>query len=125
MNWKLIGLAAVINAIITVFLTMIFLPISFIGPVIGGFFASYLSKGYEDYEDIDVKDGAVLGAVSGLIGGLILTSLLIWFGTINSILEVFITNNPIILGYAILQVTTVLSFIFGLVGGVIGVMIKK
>ena len=125
MNWKLIGLAAVINAIITVFLTMILVPISFIGPIIGGFLASYLSEGYEDYEGMDVKDGAVLGAISGLIGGLTITLLLIWFGTVNSILEVFTTNNPIILGYAILQLTTVLSFIFGLIGGVIGVMVKK
>jgi len=125
MNWKLIGMTAVINAVITILLTIIYLPLSIIGPLIGGFLASYLSSGYEDYEVIDLKDGAVLGAFSGLIGGLILTVLFMIFGSLNPLLEVFIGSNTILLGYVILQITVISSFILGLVGGVIGVLCKN
>lgn len=125
MNWKLIGLGALVNAIITVLLIMIYLPISFVGPIIGGFLASYLSKGYENYVTMDLKDGAVIGAISGLIGGLIMTLLLIWFGSLNTTIGGIIGGNAFLLAYAILQITTVSSFILGLLGGVGGVVIKN
>ncbi|MTK63352.1 MAG: hypothetical protein F8N15_02175 [Methanobacterium sp.] len=125
MNWKLLGLAAFVNAILTVVITIIYLPLSFIGPIIGGFLASYLSRGYEDYSGLDWKDGAVVGAISGLVGGLILTLLFILLGTWNATLESFIGDNLILVYYVILQVTVIISFILGLVGGVLGVTIKK
>ncbi len=125
MNWKLLGLAAIVNAILTVIISPIYLPLFFIGPFTGGFLASYLSKGYEDYFGMDWKDGAVVGAISGLIGGLILTLLFIGLGTWNAALESFIGNNLILLYYVILQVTVILSFVLGLVGGVIGAAIKN
>ena len=125
MNWKLIGMTAVINAAITILLTIIYLPLSIIGPLIGGFLASYFSSGYEDYGVIDLKDGAVLGAFSGLIGGLILTVLFMIFGSLNPFLEGFIGSNTILVGYAILQITVISSFILGLFGGIIGVLCKN
>lgn len=125
MNWKLIGIAAALNVIISLFLTVVYLPLTIIGPIIGGFIASYFSSGYEDYEIMDFKDGAVVGAVSGLIGGLILTLLFISFGSLNPVLEVFTGSNTLILGYATLQFTTISSFILGLIGGVLGVIVKS
>jgi len=125
MNWKLVGAGAIVNVMLTVLLTMIYIPLSFIGPVTGGFIVSYFSKGYEDYYCMDWKDGAVLGAISGLIGGLILTLLFIWLGTFNLILEGFIGTNATIISYSILQVTTLTSFILGLIGGIGGVLVKK
>lgn len=125
MKWKLMGVTAVINAVITILLIIIYLPLSIIGPLIGGFLTSYLSNGYEDYEVMDLKDGAVLGAFSGLFGGLILTVLFMIFGSLNPFLEVFIGSNTLVLGYAILQITVISSFILGLVGGVIGVLCKN
>lgn len=125
MNWKLLGLGACVNAILTCIITIIYLPLTFIGPVTGGFLVSYLSNGYEEYNGIDLKDGAVVGAISGLIGGLILALLFILLGTWNAVLEHYTGDNIILLSYVILQVTVLLSFILGLVGGVIGVAIKK
>ena len=125
MNWKLVGIGSLVNVILTIFLTVIYLPLSFIGPITGGFMVSYFSKGYEDYQGVDWKDGAVVGAISGLIGGLILTLLFIGLGTFNMNLEELIGNNATLMGYAILQVTTLISFILGLVGGIVGVAFKN
>jgi len=125
MNWKLVGIGSLVNVILTIFLTVIYFPLSFIGPITGGFMVSYFSKGYEDYQGVDWKDGAVVGAISGLIGGLILTLLFIGLGTFNMNLEELIGNNATLMGYAILQVTTLISFILGLVGGIVGVVVKN
>jgi hypothetical protein len=38
-----------------------------LAPFIGGFLTSYLSKGYENYDHVDEKDGVSCRAVSGLI----------------------------------------------------------
>jgi hypothetical protein len=130
MDLKVIGLGALINVALTVLLTYIFLPIVFIGPLFGGFLSSYLSKGYEDYDKMDRKDGAVVGAISGLIGGLIISLLFILgIGNIDTTIGL-ISNNPeitsiIIRGLIIINVTVDLSLILGIIGGVIGVIIKR
>ncbi len=131
MDWKIIGLGALINTVLTVTLSYIFFPLIFIGPIIGGFLSSYPSKGFEDYDKIDKKDGAVVGAISGLIGGLIISLLFILgFGNLGTIIGSVSSNmelitGSVIRGLIILNVTVDLSLILGLIGGVIGVVIKK
>ena len=128
MEWKVIGLSAFINAVLTTLLSIYMLPFIFAGPLIGGFLAAYLSQGYEDYALMDKKDGAVLGAVSGLLGGFIITLFFILgFGTIGVVIKSVIGNignNPIILAYIILQLSVIMSFIFGLLGGIVGIFVK-
>ncbi len=131
MNWKIIGPSALINAVLTIILSIVFLPLSFLGPIIGGFLASYFSKGYEDYEGMDEKDGAVVGAISGLAGGLIVALLfIIGVGDISAVTGFLsskigaLTGGAIITGYIILELSVVASFILGLVGGIIGVVVK-
>ena len=131
MDWKIIGLSALINAFITIVLSLLFFPIFFLGPLIGGFLASYLSKGYEDYDKMDEKDGAVLGAISGLVGGVIISLLFILgIGDISAIIGLISTKIAftgyfaLITGYIIFQVSVFISFIFGLIGGVVGVIVK-
>jgi len=128
MEWKVIGLSALINAVLTTLLSIYMLPFIFAGPLIGGFLAAYLSQGYEDYALMDKKDGAVLGAVSGLLGGFIITLFFILgFGTIGVVIKSVIGNignNPIILAYIILQLSVIMSFIFGLLGGIVGIFVK-
>jgi len=131
MDWKIIGISAISNAALTIVLSLIFFPLLFLGPLTGGFLASYLSRGYEYYDKMDKKDGAVVGSVSGLIGGLIIGLLFILgIGDIEVIINPIssqlgeIGNNTIVMGYIILQLSIVMSFVLGLIGGVIGVSQK-
>jgi len=133
MDWKIIGLSALINTFITTVLSLIFFPLFFLGPLIGGFLASYLSKGYEDYDKMDEKDGAVVGAISGLIGGVLITILFILgIGDISTIIELISTQLGAFTGYftlitvyIIFQFSLFIGFIFGLIGGVMGVLVKR
>jgi len=131
MNWKIIGLSALVNTVLTIILSLIFFPLFFLGPLSAGFLASYLSKGYEDYDKMDEKDGAVVGAVSGLIGGIVIGLLFILgFGDINAITGLIstkigiINHITLITGYIIFQFSVIISFILGLVGGIVGVIAK-
>jgi hypothetical protein len=125
MDWKIIGLSALINTALTIVLSLIFFPLLFLGPLTGGFLSSYLNKGYEDYDKMDEKDGMVVGAISGLIGGLIIGLLFIsGFGDINAIIGT-IAGNTLITGYIIIQLSIVISLVLGLLGGAIGVIVKK
>ncbi len=132
MNWKIIGLGATVNIVLTIILSLIFFPLFFLGPLTGGFLASYLSEGYEDYDKMDEKDGAVVGAVSGLIGGIVIGLLFILgIGDINAITGLIPTNIGVLTGhitiiteYIIFQFSVIISFVLGLVGGIIGVAVK-
>jgi hypothetical protein len=132
MDWKIIGISALINAAITSVLSLIFFPLAFLGPIIGGFLASYPSKGFEDYEKMDEKDGAVVGAISGGIGGLIIGLLFILgIGNISAVTGLIssqigtMTGGIFIAGYIIIELAIVVSSFLGLIGGVIGVAVKK
>ena len=132
-EWKIIGLSGLINAVLTIILIIIFFPLFFLGPLTGGFLASYLSHGYEYYEKMDLKDGIVVGATSGIVGGLILTLLLILgFGAITIIIELVsskigITTNAITLiaAYIIFEFSVIISTILGAIGGTIGIIVKR
>lgn len=129
MNWKIITISSLINAALTVGLSVIYLPLLFLGPVVGGFLSSYLSHGFEDYARMDIKDGAVLGAISGIIGGLMVGLLFILgFGDIMDLTSAqlgSITGGMVISGYIIFQISVGLSLVLGLIGGILGVILKK
>lgn len=132
MDWKIIGISALLSVVLTIILSLIWVPLIFLGPLTGGFLASYLSRGYEYYDKMDKKDGAVVGSVSGLIGGLIIGSLfLLGIGDVNVIMKLIssqlgaISNKTLIIGYIILQLSIIISFVLGLIGGILGVSQKK
>lgn len=126
MDLKIIGISALVNAFLTIILSIIFLPLLLLGPFTGGFLASYLSRGYEDYDKMDEKDGMVVGAISGLIGGLIVGILsILGIGDITVILEVISTGSTLINAYIVIQLSLIMSFVLGLVGGVVGVTVKR
>lgn len=127
MDWKIIGIGALVNTALTIILSWIFLPLFFLGPLTGGFLASYLGKGFEDYAEMDEKDGAVVGTISGIIGGLIIGLLLILgLGDVNAIFGLIgETGSFIINAYIIIQLSVIISLVLGLIGGVLGVMVKK
>jgi hypothetical protein len=127
MDWKIIGLGALVNATLTIILSWILFPLFLLGPLIGGFLTSYLSKGFEDYDEMDEKDGAVLGTMSGIIGGLLIGLLLILgFGNISALTGLAeITGSLVITAYIIIQLSVIISLVLGLVGGVLGVIVKN
>ncbi len=127
MDWKTIGIGAIINAALTIILSWIFLPSFFLGPIAGGFITSYLSKGFEDYDEMDEKDGAVVGTMSGIIGGILIGLLLILgLGNISAITGLVSSGMGVIVtAYIIIQLSVIISLILGLIGGVLGVIAKK
>lgn len=125
-DWKIIVLSGFLGAALALILSIIYLPLFFIGSFIGGFLAVYYSRGYEDYYEMDVKDGAVIGVFSGIIGGLI-TGLffLIMPGMIITVIGIINTHfgtfgDSLLAGYLIIQITVVTGMILGTVGGIIG-----
>jgi hypothetical protein len=132
-EWNIIVLSGVINAIISIILVIIFFPLFFLGPLTGGFLASYLSHGYEDYDKMDLKDGFVVGAISGIIGGLIITLILILgFGAVSIIIKLIAIKigiipeaQTIIASYVIFEFSIIISLILGVIGGVTGVIVKE
>lgn len=127
MDWKTIGIGAIVNAVLTIILSWIFLPLFFLGPIAGGFITSYLSKGFEDYEVMDEKDGAVVGTMSGIIGGILIGLLLILgLGDISAFTTLIgETGIFIISAYVIIQLSVIVSLVLGLCGGILGVIVKK
>jgi len=128
MNWKIIGITGLVNAALTIPLSLIAFPLLVLGPLFGGFLASYLSTGYEEYVKIDKKDGAVMGSFSGIIGGIIIAlASILGFGAISNMagsVSNQMGDGVVLTVYLIFQLTLIISFILGLVGGVIGVMVK-
>lgn len=128
MNWKIIGITGLVNAALTIPLSLIAFPLLVLGPLFGGFLASYLSTGYEEYVKMDKKDGAVMGSFSGIIGGLIIAlASILGFGAISNMagsISNQMGDGVVLTVYLIFQLTLIISFILGLVGGVIGVMVK-
>jgi len=131
MDWKIIGISALANAALTVVLSFIYLPLLLLGPLIGGFLSSYFSKGFEDYAKMDKVDGAVVGAISGIIGGVLISLIsVLGFGAISQIMELIysqiagIPGGLVLSGYIIFQIAVIFSLVLGLIGGVVGVVAK-
>ncbi len=130
MDLKIIGLGALINIILTTLLSLFYFPLFFLGPLIGGFLSSYFTEGFENYDKMDEKDGAVVGAISGLIGGIVIALLyIIGFGALNTVLglsaKLGIIGASIIASLIIINISTTVSLLLGLVGGVLTVVFKK
>ncbi|MBI5458745.1 DUF5518 domain-containing protein [Methanobacterium sp.] len=132
-DWKIIGLSGLFNAALTIILIIIFFPLFFLGPLTGGFLASYFSRRYEDYDKMDLKDGAVVGIFSGIIGGLIITLILIMgFEAINTLINLISLKigiipgaNTVVAAYLIFQLSLIISIILGAIGGLIGIKVKR
>jgi len=131
-DWKIIGLSGLVNAAITIVLIILFYPLFFLGPLMGGFLAAYFSQKYEDYTQMDIKDGAIVGTMSGMIGGLIITLILITgFEAINGLINLISLNinlipgvDAVVAAYVILQLSLIISITLGALGGLMGIQAK-
>lgn len=131
-DWKMVGVGSFISAALTIVLSLIFFPLFFLGPVIGGFSATYFNN-TSNFSNMNETDGAVAGLLSGVISGLIIGLLFILgFGAISAIIGLISAyigliagTITLILGVVITVFSIIVSAILGCIGGVIGVILKK
>jgi hypothetical protein len=113
-DWKAVGVGSLINAVLTIVLTISVFPLFFLGPIIGGLVATYIGSG-------ERKDAPVEGALTGIIGGLIIGILFIaGFGALSAIIGLIFAKIGIVAGTITLIVGVFLTVLSILVGGVLG-----
>ncbi|MGC9517330.1 MAG: DUF5518 domain-containing protein [Methanomicrobiales archaeon] len=125
-DWKAIGIGSIITAVFTIVLALAFFPLFFLGPVSGGFITVYLIQERE-------LEGIKNGALSGVIGGLIIGFLsFIGFGAISAIIGLILTEVGIVMGTISAIISVVITImavlicgVLGAVGGAIGESVKK
>jgi len=128
-DWKAVGIGALIIAILTIVLAIFLFPISFLGPIIGGFLTVYLTN--NDIEE--TKDSVVYGAMAGVIGGLIIGILtILGLGAIGALIGIllakigfFIGAVGIIIGLFITIISIFVCGVLGAVGGVLGMVVRE
>lgn len=130
-DWKIIGLFGLFNAVVSVIAVFIFFPLAILGPLAGGFLATYYSRGYDDYYgDIDLKDAMVIGVLSGIIGGLLAGFTLIFATGTVAIFAGFLNTklgalvDSILAGFLILQIFVVVNMVLGALGGLLSFKVK-
>ena len=103
MDLKITELSALVNATLTIVLSIIFFPLLVLGPLTRSCWRFFLAKDIRSYYDkIDEKDGMVVGAISGLIGGLLISLLsILGIGDITAALGVIFTGNTLINTYMV------------------------
>ena len=131
-DWKAIGIGALVNAVLTMVFALILFPLFFLGPVIGGFMATYLSReniGFIGNPTGGAADGAVAGVIGGLVIGLIF---ILGFGALSAIIGLIFTQIgavagtiTLITGLFITFVTVIIGGLFGAIGGVIGLSVRE
>lgn len=125
-DWKAVGVGSVVNAVLSLVLTIAFFPLFFLGPIVGGLLATYIGSG-------EKKDALAEGALTGIIGGLIIGILFIaGFGALSAIIGLIFAKIGILAGAMTLIagvfITVVVMFVgavLGAVGGVIGAEIRE
>lgn len=127
-DWKAIGLGAIINAVLTIVLTLAVFPLFFLGPVIGGFITTYMSEDNVRQVRRNPTEGAADGALSGVIGGLIIGAVfIIGFSALSAIIGlvfqqigIIAGTITIITGLFITLLAVIIGGVLGAIGGVIG-----
>lgn len=125
-DWKAVGVGSLINAVLTIVLTISVFPLFFLGPIVGGLVATYIGRG-------EKKDAPVEGALTGIIGGLIIGILFIaGFGALSAIIGLIFAKiglvagaMTMIAGLFITVVSIFLGGVLGAVGGIIGAEIRE
>lgn len=128
-DWKAVGIGALITAILTIVLAIFIFPISFLGPIIGGFLTIYLMS--DEVEE--TKDSVVYGAMAGVIGGLIIGILtILGLGAIGALIGIllakvglFIGVVGVIIGLFITIISIFICGVLGAVGGVLGMFVRE
>ncbi len=115
-DWKAVGVGSIINAVLTLVLTISFFPLFFLGPIVGGLLATYIGSG-------EKKDAPVEGALTGIIGGLIIGILFIaGFGALSAIIGLLFAKVGLVAGAITVIAGVFITIMVMFLGGVLGAL---
>ncbi len=125
-DWIAIGIGGLVNAVLTVVLALVFFPLFFLGPIIGGFVTVYLMR--DEYES-----GLINGALAGAVGGLIIGILsLFGIGVIAALIAIIASGIGLAVGAVgalIVIFFTILAMlicgVLSAIGGAIGEYVQS
>lgn len=125
-DWISIGIGAVVNAALTIVLALVFFPLFFLGPIIGGFITVYLIR--DEFET-----GIIHGGLAGVLGGLIIGILsLFGVGIVAALVSLFLAELGVALGAVgalfVIFFTVLTMLVCGIlsaIGGAIGEYIQS
>jgi len=125
-DWISIGIGAVVNTVLTIVLALIFFPLFFLGPIIGGFVTVYLIRD-------EFGTGIIHGGLAGVLGGLIIGILsLFGVGIVAALLSLFLAELGVALGAVgalfVIFFTVLTMLVCGVlsaIGGAIGEYIQS
>ena len=113
-NWKSSVIGGLINFIITLFLSIVCFPLFFLGPIIGGITTIYFSSISYDA----IKEGAM----SGIIGGLLIGILIIFGISSRSMLIGILSSTIVSMGTFGVFMGIIISIMFIIVSAVLGMI---
>jgi hypothetical protein len=125
-DWSAVGIGGIVTAGLTIVLALVFFPLFFLGPIIGGFVTVYLVKD-------ELESGILNGGLAGVIGGLIIGILsLFGIGVLATVIAVFTAGIGIavgVLGALIVIFFTILAMlvcgVLSAIGGAIGEYVQS
>ena len=125
-DWISVAIGAIVNAALTFVLALIFFPLFFFGPIIGGFVTVYLIK--NEYEN-----GIIHGALAGVLGGFLIGILALFgVGIIAALVGILLAELGLAIGAigAILVLfftilTMLVCGVLSAIGGAIGEYVQS
>jgi hypothetical protein len=125
-DWSAVGIGGIVTAGLTIVLALVFFPLFFLGPIIGGFVTVYLMR--DEFES-----GILNGGLAGVIGGLIIGILsLFGIGVLATVIAVFTAGIGIAVGAVgalIVIFFTILAMlvcgVLSAIGGAIGEYVQS
>lgn len=112
-DWMSVAIGAIVNGVLTIVLALVFFPLFFLGPIIGGFVTVYLLR--DEHES-----GLIHGALAGVLGGLLIGILsLFGVGAIAVILGILLAQLGLAVGAIGVVIVIFLTILAMLVCGVL------
>jgi hypothetical protein len=125
-DWISIAIGAIVNAVLTIVLALVFFPLFFLGPIIGGFVTVYLIR--DEFES-----GIIHGGLAGVLGGFLIGVLsLFGVGVVAAIFGILLAELGIVLGaigFVVVIFLTILAMlvcgVLSAIGGAIGEYVQS
>ena len=125
-DWTAVGIGGIVTAALTIVLALVFFPLFFVGPLIGGFITVYLIKD-------ELESGVINGGLAGVIGGLLIGILsLLGIGVVAAVIAVLASGIGIAvgaLGALLVIFFTILAMlicgVLSAIGGAIGEYVQS